>query len=78
MTAHRRSVTLHSLLSAVCLAALAAGPASAQTAPCPEGGAPTSVCTFVDLTTSYCLAGGRAGTPWAAIRVGAGRHDRAT
>lgn len=53
MTTHRRFVTLRSLLSAVCLAALAAGPAAAQTAPCPEGDAPTSVCTFVDDAAPY-------------------------
>lgn len=53
MTTHRRSVTLRSLLSAVCLATLAAGPASAQTASCAEGGAPQLTCTFVDDVAPY-------------------------
>ncbi|NLH09755.1 MAG: hypothetical protein GX464_00255, partial [Holophagae bacterium] len=53
MTSHRRFLTVRSLLSAVCFAALAAGAAAAQTAPCPEGGVPTAVCTFVDDAAPY-------------------------
>ena len=53
MTTHCRFLTVHSLLSAVCFAVLVAGAAAAQTAPCPEGGAPTAVCTFVDDAWPY-------------------------
>ncbi|NLH10892.1 MAG: hypothetical protein GX464_06035, partial [Holophagae bacterium] len=53
MTTHRRFLTVRSFLSAVCFAVLVAGAAAAQTAPCPEGGAPTAVCTFVDDAWPY-------------------------